>query len=119
VALPDQARFHPEFLEAIHINYVGEATELSSSYAFPGTHDLQGMPPTFILNSDADDLRSSGEQFASELASAGVDLLMIRENGTRHGHLNEPENPSALRSLQRVKAWLTSDLLVGVPHETS
>ncbi|MGI8459479.1 MAG: alpha/beta hydrolase [Propionibacteriaceae bacterium] len=116
--LPAENRFPPELVQAININYVGDPSDLLSSYAFPGSHNLQGMPPTFILNSDADDLRSSGELFASELAAAGVDLLMIRENGTRHGHLNEPDNPAASRSLQRIEAWLTSELLLGVPHET-
>jgi acetyl esterase/lipase len=116
-ALPPEARFHPETIAAINLNYVGDESYLVSPYAFPGTHDLHGLPPTFILNSDADDLRSSGEVFAAELAAAGVDLLMIRENDTRHGHLNEPDNPGAALSLRRMVAWLASEDLVGVRHE--
>lgn len=87
------------------------------SAAFPGGLDLQGFPPTFVLNSDADDLRSSGEAFASELARAGVDVLQLREDGTAHGHLNEPENPGAILSIERIRTWLLPNPLVGVPHE--
>ena len=79
---------------------------LASPYAFPGGQDPHGLPPTFILNSDVDGLRPSGESFASEIAAAGVDLLLIREDGTRHGHLNEPSTPGAARSVERLIAWL-------------
>ncbi|WP_210480167.1 alpha/beta hydrolase [Naasia sp. SYSU D00948] len=118
-ALPQEARFEPESVLAININYVGEPAVLASPYAFAGTQDLHGLPPVFILNSDADSLRSSGELFASELAAAGVDLLLIREDDTRHGHLDEPGTPGATRSIERIVAWLIPNPLVGTAHETS
>jgi acetyl esterase len=111
--------FPPEAVLAINVNYVGDPAVLASPYAFAGTQDLHGLPPVFILNSDADSLRSSGELFASELAAAGVDLLLIREDDTRHGHLNDPGSPGATRSIERIVAWLIPNPLVGTAHETS
>ena len=117
-ALPEES-FPPEAVRRMNLNYVGDPDLLASPYAFPGGQDLRGLPPTFILNSDVDGLRPSGESFASEIAAAGVDLLLIRENGTRHGHLNEPGTPGAARSIERLIAWLIPNPLVGVAHETS
>jgi acetyl esterase/lipase len=111
VALPDEARFPPEIVELLNLNYVDDPAHLAHPYAFAGGKDLAGLPPTFILNSDADDLRSSGEQFGAELVAAGVDVLVLHEPGTRHGHLNEPENPRARRSIERMAAWITSAIV--------
>lgn len=115
-SLPAEALFSPEVVGKINLNYVFDAAHLTNPYAFAGTQHLAGLPPTFILNSDHDSLRSSGELFAAELAAAGVDVLMMREPGTRHGHLNEPDLPEAVRSVERMTAWLTEPTLVGSPH---
>lgn len=104
--LPPDARFEPDDVRAMNLNYVGDPAELGNPYAFPGGHDLAGLPPTFVLNSEHDNLRSSGQAFAAELALAGVDVTLCREPGTRHGHLNEPENPGAQASIRRMAAWL-------------
>jgi acetyl esterase len=117
-SLAPEHRFPPEVVGIMNLNYVFDPAHLTNPYAFAGTQNLAGLPPTFILNSDADSLRSSGELFAAELASAGVDVLVIREPGTRHGHLNEPDLPEAQRSIERMTAWLTHPSLVGAPHPT-
>lgn len=117
--LPWEASFPPEITLAMNLNYVGDEAQLANPYAFPGGHDPQGLPPTFILNSDHDRLRSSGEAYASELAAAGVDVLVLRENGTRHGHLNEPDNPAAPVSIERMSAWLHPNPLQPSRRETS
>ncbi|WP_120338063.1 alpha/beta hydrolase [Cryobacterium soli] len=104
--LPADARFEPDDVRAMNLNYVGDPAELDNPYAFPGGHDLSGLPPTFVLNSEHDSLRASGQAFAAELALAGVDVAVFREPGTRHGHLNEPANPGALASIGRMAAWL-------------
>jgi acetyl esterase len=109
--LPPEARFPSEIVELLNLNYVDDPAHLAHPYAFAGGKDLAGLPPIFILNSDADDLRSSGEQFGAELVAAGVDVLVVHEPGTRHGHLNEPENPGAHRSIERLAAWVTSGLV--------
>lgn len=115
--LPVAEAFSPELLDAMTRNYLGGDGNRNNSYAFPGGHDLQGLPPTFILNSDHDTMRSSGERFASELAAAGVDLLVIREEGTRHGHLNSPDEPAASTSIDRMSSWLHPNSLVGRAHD--
>jgi acetyl esterase len=64
------------------------------------------LPPVFILNSERDSLRSSGEMFGEQLAAAGVPVRVEFEPGTVHGHLNQPDDPAAVHSLQRMAAWL-------------
>ncbi|TFD91106.1 alpha/beta hydrolase [Cryobacterium lactosi] len=105
-ALPADARFEPDDVRAMNLNYVGDAATLDNPYAFPGGHDLAGLPPTFVLNSEHDSLRASGQAFAAELALAGGDVVVFCEPDTRHGHLNEPENPGAHASIRRMAAWL-------------
>jgi len=117
--LPPILRFSSEMMRVIHLNYVGDEAELANPYAFPGGHDLRGLPPVFILNSDNDPLRASGEALAGELAAAGVDTLVMREVGTRHGHLNSPDEPLALRSIDRMAAWVHGGPFLGVRHEAS
>ena len=56
------------------------------------------------------------------LSQAGNDHVhiavnLVREDGTFHGHLNDPEHPGCARSLARMAAWLTVDGLVGTTHE--
>ena len=112
-ALPADARFEPDDVRAMNLNYVGDVTHFDNPYAFPGGNDLAGLPPTFVLNSEHDSLRASGQAFAAELALAGVDVTVCREPGTRHGHLDEPDNPAAHASIRRMAAWLdTRDLLL-------
>lgn len=99
----------PEVVEGLTLNYVnGDRQQLEDPHAFPGGHDLSGFPPTFILNSDVDTIRASGDAFADELANAGVDLLTVREDGTVHGHLSEPTTIGAQLSIHRMIQWLTS-----------
>ncbi|GAA3349334.1 hypothetical protein GCM10020358_71070 [Amorphoplanes nipponensis] len=105
-ALPPEAAFGAEEIAAMNLRYVQHPDALAEAYAFPGGHDLSGLPPTFVLTCDADSLRASGQHFGAELATAGVDVAVIREVGTTHGHLNEPENPAARRSIVRVADWL-------------
>lgn len=116
-ALPEGRDFPPHVVRAMNDNYLGHRRGSESPYAFPGGADLRGLPPTFVLNSDHDALRSSGEAYAAELAAAGVDVLLVREDGTYHGHLNQPDDPGCARSLARIAAWLTTDSLVGTAHE--
>lgn len=104
--LAAEGLFNPARVGEMNLAYVGDAGELANPYAFPGGHDLAGLPPTLIINSDLDSLRSSGEAYAAELRAAGVDIHCLREDGTRHGHLNKPDLPGAQKSLERMAAWL-------------
>jgi acetyl esterase len=115
--LPDPELVGAEAIRRMNLNYVGEPARLREPYAFPGGHDLTGLPPTMVLNSDIDPLRASGESYAAELAAAGVDVVLVREDGVRHGHLNDPDNPGAVRSIDRMADWLVSSALVAAAHE--
>jgi acetyl esterase/lipase len=116
-ALPPERDFPPDVMRAMGANYLGRGDLPVSPYAHPGGQDLRGLPPTFVVTSDHDTLRSSGEAYCAELAAAGVDVLLVREDSTYHGHLNEPGTAGAARSVARIAAWLTADGLVGTPHE--
>ncbi|MDQ0613999.1 acetyl esterase [Microbacterium sp. W4I4] len=105
---PEAARLTPETLEALALNYVGRSGLLSEAYAFAGGHDLVGLPPVLLVNSDSDSIRASGEAFAAELAAASVDIAVVNEPGTIHGHLSTPDHPGAARSAQRIVNWLAS-----------
>lgn len=105
--LPEASRSDASSILDLNLHYVGGDTEaLRSPYAFAGGHSPEGLPTTFILNSDSDGLRASGEAFASELAAAGVDVKVVNELGTYHGHINGPDNYGAERSIKRIRRWL-------------
>jgi len=103
---------HPDFvfttdvMRAINLNFVGDEALLEDDYAFPANGELSGQPPNFILNSEADSLRASGEAYATQLADAGVPVRVEFEPGTLHGHLNDPNDPAAERSIERMAAWV-------------
>jgi acetyl esterase len=85
----------------LHLNYVGDAAELANPYAFPGGHDVRGLPPTFIVTAGRDHLRASAEAFAAELALVSVDVALVCERGSDHGFLNDVGDPAALRTINR------------------
>lgn len=95
-----------EFFRWMNLNYVGTEDHLGDPYAFPGVGDVGGQPAVFILNSDRDPLRESGEAYAVALEAAGVPVEVEFEPGSRHGHLNEPLLAEAQRSVERIVAWL-------------
>jgi len=106
--LPDEARFTPDFMRAINVNYVGNSQHLTDPIAFAAHGNLNGMPRTLIINAEADDLRASGEAFAPLLAAAGVPVTMLSEPGTRHGYLDLPGDAAAIASIDRITAWLSA-----------
>ena len=106
--LPEDRLFRPDGVARMNLNYVGDPAALVDPHAFPGGHDVSGLPPTLILNSDRDSLRSSGEAYARELRAAGVETTCLFEDDTTHGHLNRPDLPGALASIATMAAWLLS-----------
>jgi acetyl esterase/lipase len=98
--------FSADIMRDISLNYVGDEALFKDVYAFPANGDLGGQPPTFILNSEADTLRASGEAYGAQLAEAGVPVRVEYEPGTVHGHLNDPSDPAAERSIERMADWL-------------
>jgi xylan 1,4-beta-xylosidase len=87
--------------------FLGGEIEDATPYAFAGlADDLTGYPPTYIENSEFDDLRASGEAFAEALAEAGVDVECVSAAGVTHGHLNAAGSPLTRASLDRFAARL-------------
>lgn len=96
-ALPEQRRFRADRIAEMYTRYLGDADapvvagELSRQ-------QLALMPPTVIVNADADDLRASGEEFAEQLALSGVRVIEYTQPGTVHGYMNRPEESDQARS---------------------
>ncbi|KYJ98154.1 alpha/beta hydrolase fold domain-containing protein [Microbacterium sp. CH1] len=101
--------FPPPFVHGMYANYLGGDPALADVYAIPGTADpaaLAGFPPTIIVNDETDELRVSGEAFARSLEAAGVDVTAVVEPGTTHGHLNRPEEPAFIATIERFAAQI-------------
>jgi len=96
----------PDLVRSISENYAGAAELANDIYAFAANGDLAGLPPTLILNSEIDSLRASGEAFGTGLERAGVDVVVEYEPHAAHGHLNEPFQEAASRSVTRIVEWL-------------
>lgn len=105
--LDDEARQLLEWLTPLYETYVGHPLdEPVSPLAAPARADLRGLPPTLIVNCERDPVRASGEAFAELLTDAGVPVEVVTERGTRHGHINEPDDPAASMTVARIAAWL-------------
>jgi acetyl esterase/lipase len=98
--------FSPRLIRDLNLNFAGSEAALLDGYAFPANGDVGRQPPVYILNAEADSLRASGEAYGAQLAEAGVHVRVEYEPGTVHGHLNDPDGPGALRSIERMAAWL-------------
>ena len=107
--VPGLLRFLPAEVERITRDYVGGDAASVSPYAMPAIGDPAGLPPVTMVNSEYDDLRVSGEDFARMLGEAGVECDVSTEPGVLHGHLNEPPRVAGTeRTLARFAAALAS-----------
>ncbi|MGN7799618.1 alpha/beta hydrolase [Leifsonia sp. 22587] len=89
----------------LSLNFAGSERALHDPYAFPGLGSVGGFPPTLVVVCERDGLRPSGEVFAQRLATAGRDVVLHLEPGAGHGHIDEPADPAALRTLQAIADW--------------
>lgn len=106
--LPTPFQLLTKRLDQLFGPYLGdEPIETASPFAFPGqAKNLNGFPPTYIDNDEFDPLRSSGEHFAHQLRSAGVDVEQALSAGVLHGHLNLVGLDTAHTTLDRMAARL-------------
>ncbi|WP_432541553.1 alpha/beta hydrolase [Kineococcus sp. SYSU DK002] len=105
--LPPDQRWTAADVAAMYAGYLGgpAGPDGAPAPAVPGTADLTGFPPTFVLTSEADGLRASADEFARRLVLAGTPVFSCCEPGTEHGHLNRP-GPRFDASLRRVLRWI-------------
>ncbi|MEW9870790.1 alpha/beta hydrolase [Arthrobacter sp. HS15c] len=90
-------------------NYAGSPEAMHDAFAFPGGHNLAGMPPTLVLDADRDYLRASSERFAQELAEADVDVSRHVIAKARHGFLNKPASSLFTEGINYMAGWLGGD----------
>jgi acetyl esterase len=95
-----------ETVREFNLQYAGSEDVFGDPYAFAVNGPLAGQPPVYILNSEIDFLRASGEAYGADLRAAGVDVTVETEPETHHGHVNGPDEPGAPASLDRLTAWL-------------
>jgi len=107
--IPAELVFTPEFIRDINLNFAGSEENFGDPHAFAGAGKLNGFPAVFIINSEADTLRASGEFFARQLEDAGVTVRMETEPGSTHGHLDHPHSAPARKSVERMVHWLRGD----------
>ena len=88
--VPAVLKFPPEATGFLNVNYLGGPISQADGYAFPALADLRGLCPVLVLNAEYDDLRASGQAFASALAAAGVDVRQVTVTSMLHGFLNLP-----------------------------
>ncbi len=89
------------------MNYAGSEHALADPRAFAGLGDGASFPPTLIVVCENDALRPSGEALAATLERAAVPVALHLEPGAEHGHINDPGDAGALKTLDAMAAWLT------------
>jgi acetyl esterase len=108
-ALPEQFRFRPPMIRMLNLNYVGSTAAMQDPVAFPARAEVRGLPATYILNAEGDDLRASGEAFGRQLEEADVPVRTEYEPGTVHGYLDQPGLPEAVRSIESILTWIARE----------
>lgn len=86
--------------------------EITASPLRATIEQLQGLPPTLLINAEADVLRDEGEAFANKLRRAGVPVTAVRFQGTIHDFvmLNPlAQSQTARGAITLATAWLRDD----------
>jgi len=87
--LPGPLRFTADAVMALTFGYMGRLSDIPG-HAMPGNGVITGLPPAYIVLSEIDDLRPSGELFARQLRECGIPVTTMTAEGMLHGHLNLP-----------------------------
>jgi acetyl esterase/lipase len=89
----------------VNRNYAGSNQALTDRLAFPGGHKLDRFPRTLLVNAEQDNMRASGDKFAAELVTSGVDAQHHVLQGTRHAFLNRPGLEAFTTTVSLIAAW--------------
>ncbi|WP_457949764.1 alpha/beta hydrolase [Pseudarthrobacter sp. alpha12b] len=117
--VPAELAFGPDFIRDINLNFAGSEDTFKDGHAFAGEGDVKGFPPVYIINSESDTLRASGELFAAQLEAAGVPVRMEMEPDSMHGHLDHPHTGPAKHSVEQMLAWLRGTAGTAAPGSQS
>jgi acetyl esterase len=104
----------PVIIERMSHNYAGSVEAMNDPFAFPGGHNLRGLPPALLLDADRDQLRASSEAFATELREQGVAVERRVFPGTDHGFLDAPRRPAFAQAISATIEWLADDSARGI-----
>ncbi len=103
---PPLLRLDAAMVERLVAGYVGRISDVPRD-AMPGSAPLVGLPPVHLVVSEIDDLRSSADLFARQLAESGVTVTAYLAKGMPHGHLNRvPAVPGVSETLDFLAAAL-------------
>jgi acetyl esterase len=86
-----------------------QRNEITASPLRASIDHLKGLPPTLLINAEADVLRDEGEAFANKLRQAGVPVTAVRFQGTIHDFvmLNPlAQSRTARGAITLATAWL-------------
>lgn len=92
-----------------YTNNKEERNEITASPLLASIEQLSGLPPTMILNGQADVLRSEGEAYAQKLRMADVDVTAVRFQAIIHDFvmLNALDQTKACRSaMDTSTSWI-------------
>jgi acetyl esterase len=94
--------------------YLGKG-DVQNKYALPilaSAHDMEGLPPAFVLTCECDMLRDEGEAYAAKLTTANVYTSGMRVLGAIHGFFSAPlpETPQYRNSLHAVIGFIKDQL---------
>jgi acetyl esterase/lipase len=98
----------PWALDLANMNYAGSPRALEERFAFPGGHSIGEFPRTLMIDAERDNMRASGELFASELRRASTDLDYRVLPGTQHAFLNRPHLQEFETAISTVSSWMSA-----------
>lgn len=86
--------------------YLGDHPDPVFAFLAPDGTGVAGLPPTYVVVCEYDDLRTTGELFVRQARAAGVPVELALATGLVHGHLNRtpalPQVDATLRDMARV-----------------